>query len=191
MFCPLVADSGFNGAFLCLFFLCRRTFLFSVGHSEQTNLRWRRCLRNLLCAGFISPIRYGNFGLGLLFLIGMLWSKQGLLILVSFYPTDVICSYRVWRASGLVFACNRLSHARKYSEQERLKEPRSFWRGGLKAELWLRTVAVGYGWLQQWKRRTDRQDNGRRICVRYQCFALDIFRMQPEAGMTDRETRKK
>ena len=34
VFCPLVADSGFNGAFLCLFFLCRRTFLFSVGHSE-------------------------------------------------------------------------------------------------------------------------------------------------------------
>jgi len=81
VFCPLVADSGFNGAFLCLFFLCRRTFLFSVGHSEQTNFRWRGCLRNLLCAGFISPIRYGNFGLGLLFLTGMLWSKQGLLIL--------------------------------------------------------------------------------------------------------------
>ncbi len=34
VFCPLVADSGFNGAFLCLFFLCRRTFLFSAGHSE-------------------------------------------------------------------------------------------------------------------------------------------------------------
>ena len=188
MFCPLVADSGFNGAFLCLFFLCRRTFLFSVGHSEQTNPCRRGCLRNLLCAGFISPIRYGNFGLGLLFLIGMLWSKQGLLILVSFYPTDVICVFRI--VSGLVFACNRLSHARKYSEQERLKEPRSFWRGGLKAELWLRTVAVGYGWLQQWKRRTDRQDNGRRICVRYQCFALDMFSYAAGSGNDQQRNTK-
>ena len=98
VFCPLVADSGFNGAFLCLFFLCRRTFLFSVGHLEQTNLRWRGCLRNLLCAGFISPIRYGNFGLGLLFLIGMLWSKQGLLIFAIVLSDGCyLCfSYRVW-----------------------------------------------------------------------------------------------
>ena len=77
-------------------------------------------------------------------------------------------------------------------EQREAEGGQKFWRRGLKAELWLRDCCgrIRLVATVEKKRSTGRITGGE------SAFGISVllwicFRMQPEAGMTDRETRKK
>ena len=118
VFCLLGADSGFGG----------------MVRPVRPHSRGRGSLRTLFCAGFISPARYGRFGLGSSFS----WSVSAEAVFVDSGFWLSLCPdgcrsclwYRIRRASGLVFACGGiLFHARKPSEQERHEGARGSGRG--------------------------------------------------------------